>query len=76
MFRREDSVSTEKGTGSVQKLGFDPRSCASWWTWKAAEADCCELGISLTYNSNDIKHAITLHEISAMNRTHIQQNGL
>ena len=35
-----------------------------------------ELGISLTYNGNDIEHAITLYENSALDRMQIQQHGL
>ena len=35
-----------------------------------------ELGISLMYNGNDIEHAITLYESSALDRMQIQQHGL
>ena len=35
-----------------------------------------ELGISLMYNGNDIEHAITLYENSALDRMQIQLHGL
>ena len=35
-----------------------------------------ELGVRLTYNGNDIEHAITLYEKSALDRMQIQQHGL
>ena len=35
-----------------------------------------ELGLSLTYNGNDIEHAITVYENSALDRMQIQQHGL